>query len=814
MSDEQERTAMELQSRPKESERDTRKPLPWWDRVKFLILFGGAWLILAIGEYSRLEPKLGRYGALYQASRSNLWLLVLFGMEAIRQLHYLIAGRSKRYYTFSNRVFRRGDRAREAMDPWTRYRLGRVVWVISILLVIGAVISWYFGLGSPLHGVVVAPLLLISKLPAILQVVFIISLGILQFVAIFWFMSKGGIQTYMPDDLDTRFTDVKGQDAVLHRVSENIVFLEDPESIESRGGYVPGGILLWGPPGTGKTLMAQAVAGETAKPFVFIEPGAFINMFFGVGILKVKALYRKLRKLATRYGGVIAFFDEADSLGNRGAVASPGGWQLDPVPGSSWATGTACNGLGYISAAGRRDVFFGPGSSSGTGLIPQKEHVFMPGMGMGGGGMGTLQSLLSEMDGLKKPRGFMNRVIRRALGMKPKPPPKYRILHIFATNQPGVLDEAMLRPGRIDRIYKVGYPHVEGRKATFDYYLDQVRHELTEDEVTKLATITPYASGAMIKDMVNEALVIAIRDSRDTITWQDIIRAKQLKEHGLPDDHEYIERERHAVAVHEACHAVVAYRLRKHAVIDVATIERRGDVGGFVSSIPPEDQFVNWRSERDVDVMTFLASLAGERLFFDGDHSTGVAGDMRGATSITTQMLAYYAMGDTIAARSVNLASMRGAQPLETGADRGLFDTDFGKQVENQLGRLYDDTWRILEANRWEVLAVAHALEVHRTITGDDVAAIVEARRGSLLDGRSYQDPMFRQELLAYHDSAVQAHRDHSGVGDGLPMPVPPAPEGALVPTGNGHGKPGAQEPTSHGTASASEPLGSEHDEP
>src|SRR5262249_38729841 len=171
------------------------------------------------------------------------------------------------------------------------------------------------------------------------------------------------------------------------------------------------------------------------------------------------------------------------------------------------------------------------------------------------------------------------------------------------TNQPGVLDEAMLRPGRIDRIYKVGYPHVDGRKATFVYYLDKVKHGLTDDEVTKLATITPYASGAQTKDMVNEALRSAIRDGREEITWKDVIQAKQLKEHGLPDDHEYIERERHAVAVHEACHAVVAYKLRKHAMIDVATIERRGDVGGFVSSIPPEDQFVQWRSERDIDIM-------------------------------------------------------------------------------------------------------------------------------------------------------------------------------------------------------------------
>ena len=207
--------------------------------------------------------------------------------------------------------------------------------------------------------------------------------------------------------------------------------------------------------------------------------------------------------------------------------------------------------------------------------------------------------------------------------MKPKPPPKYRILHIFATNMPSTLDPAMLRPGRVDRQYKVGYPQKDGRKATFEYYLEKVTNDVDEDQLDKLATITPYFSGASIKDIVNEGLVIAIRDERDTVTFNDVVEAKQLKQHGLPDEHEYIERERHSVAVHEACHAVVAYRLRKHAVIDMATIERRGDVGGFVSSIPPEDQFVQWRSEREIDVMTALASLAGERMFFDGDQLHG-----------------------------------------------------------------------------------------------------------------------------------------------------------------------------------------------
>src|SRR5205085_11195913 len=113
--------------------------------------------------------------------------------------------------------------------------------------------------------------------------------------------------------------------------------------------------------------------------------------------------------------------------------------------------------------------------------------------------------------GLKKPRGFLNRHGRRLLGLRPKPPPKYRILVMMATNMPEALDEALLRPGRLDRIYKVGYPSKDGRVRTYHGYLDKVEHELTDDQVEKLATITPYATGATIKDLVNEALIVAIR---------------------------------------------------------------------------------------------------------------------------------------------------------------------------------------------------------------------------------------------------------------------------------------------------------------
>jgi ATP-dependent Zn protease len=607
----------------------------------------------------------------------------------------------------------------------------------------------------------------------------IVSVVLLQFVALFWFLSKGGIDTYMPDDLETRFSDVKGQDAVLERVQENMIFLEDPESIEERGGYVPGGILLWGPPGTGKTLMAQAVAGETAKPFVFVDPGAFINMFMGVGILKVKSLYRKLRKLAVRYGGVIVFFDEADSLGNRGSMGQAGGWSFEAFAGSALDPG--CNGLGYLAPSTRDALVRAEIGTSSPGAT--KDGVIMGGMA-GGGGMGTLQALLSEMSGLKKPRGFLNRHLRRLLGMKPKPPPKYRILHIFATNMPQSLDEAMLRPGRIDRIYKVGYPSKEGRKATYEYYLGKVQHQLTPEDVEKLATMTPYATGASIQDMVNEALVIAIRDGREVIGWADITRAKQLKEHGLPDDSEYVRRERHAVAIHEAAHAVAAYRTRRHMVIDMATIERRGDIGGFVSSIPPEDQFVQWRSERDADIIVSLASLVGERLFFDGDNSAGVGGDMRGATAIATLMLGYWSMGDTVASHGISKLAISGvsAGTGEDGTDRNLLETDLGRRVETKLEELYEVTQRLLDENRGEVLSVAHALEAHKTVSGDDVEAIIEGRQGPLVDGRPYLDPAFVEELERYHEAALVAHKAHSAVDVTMPATVG-APAG-----GNGRG--------------------------
>ena len=341
--------------------------------------------------------------------------------------------------------------------------------------------------------------------------------------------------------------------------------------------------------------------------------------------------------------------------------------------------------------------------------------------------MGTLQALLTEISGLKKPRGLSNR-IRKALGMKPKPPPKYRIFIMMATNLPSVLDPALLRPGRIDRIYKVGYPAKEGRIRTFQGYLDKVKHNLTEEQVEDLATKTPYYSGAKIKDVVNEALILALRDDRLSVEWDDIWRAKTLKEMGPAEGFEYVEREEFAVAIHEASHAVAAHLLKSHADIDVATIERRGETGGFVSYIALEDRFVQWKSELEVDIKVSLASLAGERMFFDGDNSMGVGGDLMNATTITSRMIGMWGMGDTIVSMAGLPRHILDVPPDPTDK----ISQNMRAQVEARIQKLHEEIRQVLEEHQLAVFQVALRLQERKTISGQEVAEIVGLEAGSV----------------------------------------------------------------------------------
>jgi cell division protease FtsH len=646
--------------RPREEDILTRKSLTVFQRVRWLTLFGMVWLFL-VWSVMVNNPLVGFSDAAKIEVQMGYWVFILAGLEFLHQAHYLISERWADYHQFWLQIWARIDRVlNRKFSAWTRFNTWRifcwVFWFAVVVFIIGKFIH-----EPPWLTLFRLPVIVWEVMPLVFQLAFAFVFIMLLFAGMLWFLFRGGIDVYYPDDIKTRFSDVWGQDQVLERVKENIILLENPEIIEDRGGHVPGGILLWGPPGTGKTLIAEAVAGETGKPYVFVDPGAFTNMFIGIGIgiLKVKSLFRKLSKLALRYGGVVVFFDEADSLGNRGVTAKggfTGRWSAGPF------AQAGCNGFSYMAPATQwtltrsamRNDLGEPGPYGDKQII---------GAGLGSGGnvhaaMGTLQALLSGISGLTKP------------------PPKYRILIIMATSMPDSLDSALLRPGRIDRIYKVGYPTKPGRHRTYQGYLDKVSHELTAEQVDRLAEITPYTTGAKIKDLVNEALILAIKDGRDVITWADMSRAKLLKDVWPSEDVEYITRERHAAAVHEACHAVVAYRTRPDMKIERATIEKSGHTLGLVASIPLEERFTRWRSDYEGDILSALASLAGERMFFESDSSSGVSADLEMATTVASLMEGYWGMGSTVssyaASRQFHVGPPRGGQAQQADVRHAL----------------------------------------------------------------------------------------------------------------------------------------------
>jgi ATP-dependent Zn protease len=704
-----------------------RRALPW-DRIKIGLLLV---FILAVSYSARVNAPFTTPGdALREIWSNQWWLFVLVGLEALRQLHYLIAERSAGYNRFwTDRFFGGMERTVDKrVSPWTRFRLGRYVRIVVVVLLVGMMIDYFVDdVTSPVTALLQAPRILARNLEQFLLFLFLPLILILQFAALFWFLSRGGVTVTMADEIDKRYEDVWGQDHVLELVKENVGFLEKPDEIEAKGGHVPGGLLLWGPPGTGKTLIAEATAGEVCVPFVSVEPSAFINMFMGVGPLKVKGLFRKLRKLSLRHGGVVAFFDEADSLGNRGTLSGQGVGQPRDIPLDTFS----CNGVGFLSAGSRQHLAaqFSAAANEGRDAAPPTrliDRIVMGGMGGGGGGMGTLQVLLSELSGLSKPRGVTNR-LRKALGMKPKLPPKYRIFIMMASNLPEALDPALLRPGRLDRIYRVGYPNKDGRKKTFEGYLSKIDHDLSDEQVDLLAVRTPYYSGAKIKDIVNESLILAIRDGRETVTYDDVWKAKVHKELGPSEDTDYIERERHATAVHEACHAVVAHLMRSHAGIDLVTIEKHGSTLGMVKNTPVEGQHANWRSEFEADVMVSLASLAGEKMFFGGDNSNGVSSDLRNATSIAAYMTGLWGMGDRIS----SFAAM-GQARFGTPDPSPDIIKRMGPQVEELLRDLYAKTEALLDQYQEKVIAVAAALEERKTVSGDDITAIMGTEPGTL----------------------------------------------------------------------------------
>jgi cell division protease FtsH len=249
------------------------------------------------------------------------------------------------------------------------------------------------------------------------------------------------------------------------------------------------------------------------------------------------------------------------------------------------------------------------------------------GAGLGGGHderEQTLNQLLSELDGFE---------------------PNESVIVMAATNRPDILDKALLRPGRFDRRITVDSPSQSDRVAILKIHAKNKRIS-SEINFEELARGTPGFSGADLKNLLNEAALIATRREHDKIVQDDIEEARDKIIMGLERKGLIItDEEREMLAYHEGGHAIVAAALPYADPVHKVTIIPRGRAMGVTQQLPEREQYI-YRKEYMLDRLALmLGGRAAEDLIFDTSTS-GAENDLKQVTQLTRKMVLNWGMSD------------------------------------------------------------------------------------------------------------------------------------------------------------------------
>jgi cell division protease FtsH len=605
---------------------------------------------------------------------------------------------------------------------------------LLILLGIGALILFFYGIRSVFEGLAA----LIGSMPGLLiTLIFYAFAFIAQFGALMWFLSRPRTYTVTPDDpqIGLSFDDYRGQPDLVDHAKTLVRILGGVERFKLAGGEMPKGMLLSGQPGTGKTFLAGVIAAEAKLPFIYIDSSSLRSMWMGVDALIIISLFRKGRGLARKYakpgtpGACLLFMDEIDSIGmSRGGVQG-----------------------------GQQQGGMGP-------------------MGMMGGVGMSLNTLLNQMDSLGQHVEDRFKVkIARWLGLVRGPvPPKPLVFVIGATNRPDTLDTALTRPGRLDRSLIVYPPDGEGRRDIIQHYLNKKSHDDTCD-VDMMAQDSIGWTPIHIKTIINEALIVAHEDGRDTMTYKDWLAAADMRFLGLKQPiHKMSADDKRAVAYHEAGHAVVAQYLRPEDRMKKASIIRRGETLGVVQSSEREERHQLHARQIETDIMVSLGSRAVEELIL-GTKLAGASSDLMQATNGALTYVARLGMGSTL---MVAPASMTGYPPAVLVL------------VDKMLQELYEETKRLIQEKEYAVHAVANSLIERQELIGSELDEIFKYADEAHPEKAApfVRKPLVLPTMDEITKNGANGHVPLLAIPDapGLPVPgqppVPPVPGPVPVP--------------------------------
>ena len=316
----------------------------------------------------------------------------------------------------------------------------------------------------------------------------------------------------------------------------------------------------------------------------------------------------------------------------------------------------------------------------------------------------TLNQILTEMDGFTGREG---------------------VIVLAATNQPDVLDKALLRPGRFDRRVVVNLPDKVGREAILKVHARKV--PLAGDvDLADLAAATPGLSGADLKNLVNEAALLAARRDRDEVHQKEFLDALEKivlgPERSLVLSHE--DRER--IAYHESGHAILGLVVPGADPVHRVTIVPRGQALGVTYQRPPTDRYNYPEGYLRAKIVGMLGGRAAEEIVY-GTRTTGAESDIEQATNLARNMVTRWGMSDKLG--MVQLAP-RQNDYLGGGLFQGAkpFSEDTGRTIDAEVQRIIDECYaegrRLLTTHRKKLDALVAALLARETLGEQEILEV------------------------------------------------------------------------------------------
>ena len=328
----------------------------------------------------------------------------------------------------------------------------------------------------------------------------------------------------------------------------------------------------------------------------------------------------------------------------------------------------------------------------------------------------TLNQILTEMDGFSSREG---------------------IIVLAATNQPDVLDKALLRPGRFDRRVIVNLPDKTGREAIVKVHTRRV--PLAPDvRLDEIAAATPGLTGADLRNLVNEAALLAARRDQNDVRQKDFFDALEKIVLGPERPLLMSRHDRERIAYHEGGHAILGLVVPGADPVHRVTIVPRGQALGVTYQRPDSDRYNYPEEYLRARIVGMLGGRAAEELVY-GTKTTGAQSDIEQATTLARNMVTRWGMSERLGMvqlaprENPYLASLDGMGSAKSVSEETARIID--AEVQRIISECHDEARRLLGLHRGALETLAHALLERETLDEREILEVTGLPAAPALPG-------------------------------------------------------------------------------